>query len=125
MIGNRNEQILAGLMFSQNDLLEDVLNNLHEIDTRFTLFLEEKLANTNDFEEKQAFQSLYDTITHVLDKVASVRGKEGGRYRDSIQSEVELSEDFTMEEIKAKMREVQVSNFILETRNWDIWDKRV
>jgi len=117
VIGNRNEQILAGLMFSQNDLLEDVLNNLHEIDTRFTLFLEEKLANTNDFEEKQAFQSLYDTITHVLDKVASVRGKEGGRYRDSIQSEVELSEDFTMEEIKAKMREVQVSNFILETRN--------
>jgi hypothetical protein len=42
-IMDRNEQILAYLTFSTNDILEDVLNNLHEIDERFADYLQKKI----------------------------------------------------------------------------------
>lgn len=97
-IGNdRNEQILAGLMFSENDLLEDVLNNLHEIDSRFTDFLVDKIDKSKDFEEKQALNSLYETVKYVLDKVASVQGE----------GDVVVEEELSMDQIKDRMKEVQ------------------
>lgn len=94
---DRNEQILASLTFSTNDLLEDVLNNLHEIDSRFTDFLEAKIDKSQDFDEKQALSSLYETVKYVLDKVASVQGED----------EVVVEEELTMDQIKERMKEVQ------------------
>jgi hypothetical protein len=95
--GDRNEQILAGLMFSQNDILEDVLNNLHEIDDRFVDFLQNKIDKTDDIEERAAMDSLCQTVTYVLDRVKSVQGD----------GEVEVEAELSMNEIKQQMRQIQ------------------
>ena len=97
-VGDRNEQMLASLLFSQNDILEDVLNNLHEIDERFTRFLQEKCESTKDIEERTGLQSLLETITSVLDRVKEVQGEGGGAMVD---------EELTMEQVKQRMQEVQ------------------
>lgn len=98
-VGDRNEQILASLLFSQNDLLEDVLNNLHEIDDRFTQFLQEKIEKSKDVEERTGLSSLLDTITTVLDRVKEVQGESGGAVVD---------EELTMDQVKQRMQEVQM-----------------
>ena len=102
-LGNdRNEQILAALTFSNNDILEDVLNNLHEIDDRFTTFLEEKLDKCRDFEEKEALSSLYDVVKYVLDKVASVQDEAHVNNMD---------EELSIDAVKQRMQEVQNPGF--------------
>ena len=60
---DKNEQILAGLMFSNNDILEDVLNNLHVINEDFLSFLQNKVDLSRDMEERVGLQSLLDTIS--------------------------------------------------------------
>jgi hypothetical protein len=95
---DRNEQILAGLTFSTNDLLEDVLNNLHEIDSRFTDFLEDKIDKARDFDEKSALSSLYDTVKYVLDKVAAVQGEGEG---------VAMEEELSIDQMRERMKEIQ------------------
>ena len=60
---DKNEQILAGLMFSKNDILEDVLNNLHVLDEEFLSFLQNKVDVTRDMEERVGLQSLLETVT--------------------------------------------------------------
>lgn len=97
-IGDRNEQILASLLFSQNDILEDVLNNLHEIDDRFTAFLQEKCDKSKDIEERTGLQSLLETVTAVLERVREVQG-------DGAQGVVD--EELTMDQVKQRMQEVQ------------------
>lgn len=101
---DRNEQILAALTFSTNDILEDILNNLHEIDSRFTAFLEAKMDDTKDFEERQGLQSLYETVKYVLDKVSTVQGED----------EVVVEEELTMDQIKERMKEVQSGTMSME-----------
>ena len=97
---NRNEQILASLMFSQNDIMEDILNNLHEIDQRFTHFLEEKVTNTKDLDERVGLKSLLDTINSVLERIKEVE-------EDGPNNQV-IDESMNMEQIKARMQEVQM-----------------
>ena len=99
-VGDRNEQMLASLMFSQNDILEDVLNNLHEIDDRFCKFLQDKLDKTKDIEERSGLQSLLDTVTVVLDRVKEAQS-EGG-------AGAAVDEELTMEQVKQRMQEVQM-----------------
>ena len=99
-IANRNEQILAALMFSQNDVMEDILNNLHEIDGRFTNWLEMKVANTNDLEERVGLKSLLDTIMVVLERVNEV--EQEGSKGDIIDTSMD------MDTIKSRMQEVQM-----------------
>ena len=99
-VGDRNEQMLASLMFSQNDILEDVLNNLHEIDDRFCKFLQDKLDTTKDIEERSGLQSLLDTVTVVLDRVKEAQS-EGG-------AGAAVDEELTMEQVKQRMQEVQM-----------------
>ena len=98
-VGDRNEQILAALLFSQNDLLEDVLNNLHEIDDRFTKFLQDKCDTSKDVEERVGLQSLLDTVTKVLERVREVQG-------DGAAGGV-VDEELTMDQVKQRMQEVQ------------------
>jgi len=71
-IQDRNEQILASLTFSTNDIVEDVLNNLHEIDERFTTFLQKKMDATKDIEERVGLQSLLETISAILERIKEV-----------------------------------------------------
>ena len=97
-VGDRNEQILASLLFSNNDILEDVLNNLHEIDDRFTKFLQDKVEKTRDIEERAGLQSLLDTVTSVLDRVKEVQGDSG----------TVINEELTMDQVKQRMQEVQL-----------------
>lgn len=99
-ITNRNEQILASLMFSQNDIMEDILNNLHEIDGRFTQFLQEKVTNTRDLDERVGLKSLLETIQTVLQRVEEV--EEEGPSNQSIDTTMD------MDTIKARMQEVQM-----------------
>lgn len=47
-----------GLMFSQNDVLEDVLNNLHVINDEFVSYLSNKVEATQDMEERLGLSSL-------------------------------------------------------------------
>ena len=99
-IANRNEQILAALMFSHNDIMEDILNNLHEIDERFTQFLEEKVTNSKDLDERVGLKSLLDTIKSVLERVKEV--EEEGQGNEAIDTTMD------MEQVKARMQEVQM-----------------
>ena len=94
---DRNEQILASLTFSTNDILEDVLNNLHEIDDRFTDYLENKIDKCRDFEEKEALSSLYEVVKYVLEKVATVQGEDP----------TVVEEELSIDAVKQRMQEVQ------------------
>ena len=100
-VGDRNERILAALMFSQRDILEDVLNNLHEIDERFVEYLDEKIATCDDIEERVALSSLKDTVVIVLEKVNEVQGTD---YDDVNQKEEELE----IGQLRQRMQEVQM-----------------
>jgi len=97
-VNNRNDQILAGLMFSTNDIVEDILNNLHEIDDRFVSWLGKKVETTSDIEERVALNSLLDTINSILEKVNEVN-------EDNAEN---LNEELTMEQVKLRMQEVQM-----------------
>ena len=98
VVGDRNEQMLANLMFSNNDILEDVLNNLHEIDERFCKFLQTKVDKSMDVEERTALQSLLDTVTSVLDRIKEAQNEGNGMVDDEL----------TMDQVKQRMQEVQM-----------------
>jgi len=100
VVGDRNEQMLANLMFSNNDILEDVLNNLHEIDERFCKFLQTKVDKSMDVEERTALQSLLDTVTSVLDRIKEAQDQGNGM----------VDEELTMDQVKQRMQEVQMGN---------------
>lgn len=100
-VGDKNEQILGGLMFSENDLLEDVLNNLHEINEGFLEYMNFKIKKTEDFDERVAFTSLRDTIQEVLRRVREVE-EEVGEVVD--QGGEELSKDEVFERVKQLQR---------------------
>jgi len=103
-VGDRNEQILAALLFSNNDILEDVLNNLHEIDDRFTKFLQDKVDKTRNIEERSGLQSLLDTINTVLERVKEAQGEN--------QTNGVVDDELTMEQVKQRMQEVQMGTSI-------------
>eukprot|EP01039_Chlorochromonas_danica_P011712 gene11712-13148_t len=97
-LGDRNEQILAGLLFSKRDLVDDILNNLHVLDDEFMDFLEKKISSVQtDLEERQALSSLLQTIRSVQEKIEEVEASQG----DAIEEEA------TFEEIKQRMRDIQ------------------
>lgn len=96
--GDRNEQILAGLLFSQNDLLEDVLNNVDYLDDEFVTYLEKKIDGTQDIEERTGMNSLLQTIQYVRDRIKEAQD-EG--------SVEEVSAELTLDQVKQRMREVQ------------------
>jgi len=96
-IGERNERILASLLFSDRDIVEDVLNNLHEINDEFTDFLQKKIDDTKDMDERVGLSSLLDTVTSILDRVKDVQG-------DAIDS---ADEELSIDAVKQRMREVQ------------------
>eukprot|EP01038_Epipyxis_sp_PR26KG_P004842 gene4842-6787_t len=96
-VADRNEQILAGLVFSQNDVLEDVLNNLHEINDEFVTFLQAKVEKCTDIEERVALSSLLQTVTTVLEKVGEVEDEQ----KDSVDEELDMNQ------VKKKMQEIQ------------------
>lgn len=96
-VGERNERILAALLFSERDIVEDVLNNLHEINEDFTKFLQDKIDGTKDMEERVGLGSLLDTITAILDRVKDVQG-------ENIDT---ADEELSIDVVKQRMREVQ------------------
>jgi len=99
IVGNPNDQILASLLFSERDILEDVLNNLHVIDEQFTNWLQNKIDKSNDIEERVGLTSLLQTITSVLERIKEVQG-------DGVEDVAD--EQLTMDEVKKKMQEVQM-----------------
>jgi hypothetical protein len=99
IVGNPNDQILASLLFSDRDILEDVLNNLHVIDEQFTNWLQNKIDKSNDIEERVGLTSLLQTITSVLERIKEVQG-------DGVEDVAD--EQLTMDEVKKKMQEVQM-----------------
>ncbi len=99
IVGNPNDQILASLLFSERDILEDVLNNLHVIDEQFTNWLQNKIDKSNDIEERVGLTSLLQTITAVLERIKEVQG-------DGVEDVAD--EQLTMDEVKKKMQEVQM-----------------
>ena len=99
MIGERNEQILAGLMFSENDILEDVLNNLHEINDDFVTHLQDKIEKTEDVEERVGLTSLMQTVSTVLDRVKEVEGE------DELN---ESDDELTVDQVKDRIKEIQM-----------------
>ena len=103
-VGDRNERILAALTFSSRDILEDILNNLHEIDDIFVDYLDSKVANTEDIEERVALGSLRDTVKTVLEKVSEVEGS--GEFVDTGTS-MEESDELDMNTVKQRMLEIQ------------------
>eukprot|EP01041_Mallomonas_annulata_P004841 gene4841-9645_t len=96
---DRNEQILAGLMFSSSDLLEDVLNNIQYIDNTFVRFLEKKIDASSDMEERVALKSLLETIVTVLERVKEAQGDSDVDVRDN---------ELSIAEVKQRMQEVQM-----------------
>lgn len=98
-LNNRNEQILGGLMFSQNDLIEDILNNIHYIDEEFITWLTKKVDTVSDIEERVGLSSLLETINKVLEKIKEAENEAG------IQN---IDEELTMEQVKLRMQEVQM-----------------
>ena len=96
---NKNEQILAGLMFSKNDVLEDVLNNLHYLDDEFVDYLQNKVDSAADLEERVGLKSLLDVITKVLERVKEARAE--GMLEEQ-EEELEISE------VRRRMQEVQM-----------------
>eukprot|EP00596_Hydrurales_sp_CCMP1899_P009979 CAMPEP_0119051438 /NCGR_PEP_ID=MMETSP1177-20130426/73051_1 /TAXON_ID=2985 /ORGANISM="Ochromonas sp, Strain CCMP1899" /LENGTH=615 /DNA_ID=CAMNT_0007030637 /DNA_START=289 /DNA_END=2136 /DNA_ORIENTATION=+ len=104
-LGDKNEQILASLLFSENDILEDVLNNLHEIDENFIKFLQNKIDTSKDMEERIGLGSLLDTVNNVLERVKEVQGDGEVAIRD---------QELTLEEVKGRMMEVQAGQDIDE-----------
>jgi hypothetical protein len=100
-VGDRNEKILGALMFSERDILEDVLNNLHEIDDKFIEFLQGKIANSQDIEERVALQSLCDIVTNVLEKMAEV--EEDGGVEEPV-----MDEELGVENVRRRMNAVQM-----------------
>lgn len=97
-IGDKMEQILASLMFSQNDVLEDVLNNLHEINDQFVTHLQDKIEKTQDVEERVGLTSLLQTVSTVLQRVKDVEGEEERSTKD---------EELTMDQVKERVKEMQ------------------
>ncbi len=101
IVGNPNDQILASLLFSERDILEDVLNNLHVIDEQFTNWLQNKIDKSNDIEERVGLTSLLQTITSVLERIKEVQG-------DGVDDIVD--EELSMDQVKRKMQEVQMGS---------------
>lgn len=99
-LGDQNEQILAGLLFSRNDIVEDVLNNLHIIDEDFISFLQKKADSAQDLEERAAMTSLLSTINVVVEKLREVEQANG------FDGDV-MDEEVTMDQIKQRMQEIQ------------------
>lgn len=98
-VGERNEQILASLMFSSNDILEDVLNNLHEINDDFVQFLQDKIDVSKDMDERVGLGSLKETINSVLLKVKEMElEQEALNVKD---------EELSLDQVKMRMKEIQ------------------
>jgi hypothetical protein len=98
-IGDRMERILGSLFCSQNDIMIDIFNHLHEIDMKFVDYLNKKASNTFDIEEKVALNSLKDTVKSVLDRISEIDGTD---YRN-MDDETELN----IQSVKQKMLAVQ------------------
>ena len=99
IVGNPNDVILGSLLFSDRDILEDVLNNLHVIDEQFTNWLQNKIDKSNDIEERVGLTSLLQTITSVLERIKEVQG-------DGVNDVAD--EELSMDQVKRKMQEVQM-----------------
>lgn len=102
-VGDRNEQILGGLMFSQSDILEDVLNNLHEINDDFVAYLQNKIDSSQDMDERIGLGSLLQTVTTVLDRVREAQGD------GTVDSP---DEELTIDDVRRRMQEVQMGSSI-------------
>ena len=100
---NVNEQILAGLMFSTNDVLEDVLNNLHVINDDFVKYLTAKVDSVTDMEERLGLSSLLQVITTVLERVREAETSGDDMVRD---------EELSIDQIRTRMQEVQMGQEI-------------
>ena len=98
-VSNRNDQILAGLLFSANDPIEDILNNLQYIDEQFTAWLAKKVDTASDIEERVGLGSLLETVNMVLLKIKEAEEETGGQV---------VNEELTMEQVKLRMQEVQM-----------------
>lgn len=111
LIGNRNEQILAGLLFSKNDPVEDILNNLMHIDDDFVLFLQTKIDSTiNDLEERAGLSSLLDTITDVKARIEQAESSMEG------DADMDIgNEELNMEQVAARMKAVQAGREVTST----------
>jgi len=105
-------------MFSTNDILEDVLNNviysvslflhnylqtiyiqLHEINDDFVQFLQDKIDVSKDMDERVGLSSLKETISSVLLKVREMeKEQEALNMKD---------EELSMDQVKMRMKEIQ------------------
>lgn len=96
-ISDANEQILASLMFSKFDVLEDVLNNIQYLDDKFMSFLQQKIDYSSDMEERVALRSLLEVITSVQDRI-----------KEANEQGIDLSDtELEIEDVRRRMVEVQ------------------
>lgn len=100
-----NEQILASLMFSKFDVLEDVLNNIQFLDEQFMTFLQQKIDYSSDMEERVALRSLLDVITSVQDRI-----------REANEQGIDVTDqELEIEDVRRRMVEVQGGAATTET----------
>ncbi len=107
-VGARNEHILASLTFTSNDLMEDILNNLHEIDDSFVAFLEDKISDSKDIDERVGLTSLRDTVVSVLERVKDVEQSDETSH---------LSDADSLLNIKNRMDDIQLGQSAIPSYN--------
>ena len=77
----------------------DILNHqIDYLDEEFVTYLEKKIDNTQDIEERSGMTSLLQTIQYVRDRIKEAQD-EG--------SVEEVSDELTIDQVKQRMREVQ------------------
>jgi hypothetical protein len=109
------EQILAGLVFSKNDVLEDILNNLHYIDDGFIKFLEQKIESSTDIEERVGLSSLLTSINTVLTRVKDVQGDTVIDAND---------QELSIDQVKQRLKDIQSGQNVEVKKNQyaTLWD---
>ena len=74
------DELLAELVFGTDDVREVVYRNLDRCDEGFNAFLENRIAISQDLEERQALRSLVDIVAAV--KKATAKAEVSARFDD-------------------------------------------
>jgi hypothetical protein len=77
-------------------------------------FLEKKVENAGDIEERMGLSSLLDTVSAVIARVKEVQGE----------NKVDLAQELTMDEVKQRLKDVQTGQDVKAKKNEfaTLWD---
>jgi len=103
-MNNTFEMFLAELVFSSNNPRIDIVNNLERAtDPQWIEWLEQKMANSKDMEEKGALRDLFDMISDVVARMEVSRLVEE---REAAEASSQTVVDVDVEETKMTNAEV-------------------